>query len=592
MAETGLHCIPAPSPLARGFQRAPVCGTGRGPGAVHLSTFYPVVSSPNHNGITVNRSVNPVHRTFFLAAHSCMHAASKGHHSLPPASRRASPAASCSSKIHSIRSSPLGTQSGFNRFDPLSSTTLTAAKPGQFSKLRGRFRTKAVSTETDEGVDEKSEQGDELPIEVVDGAEAVLKGDGLPKRWVIVGLCFTAFLLCNMDRVNMSIAILPMSQDYGWDSQTVGVVQSSFFWGYLLTQVAGGVWADRIGGKKVLGFGVVWWSVATVLTPFAAKLGLPALLAARACMGVGEGVAMPAMNNLLARWVPKTERSRALALVYSGMYLGSVTGLGISPSFIHQFGWPSVFYSFGSLGAVWAVVWSRNAYSTPFDDPNISQSEKDYISQNVVKSSKVQKIPWRLLLSKPPVWAIISCHFCHNWGTFILLTWMPTYYHDVLGFNLTESGIYSVLPWLTMAVCSNTGGWIADTLVSRGYSITFVRKAMQSIGFLGPALCLSQLSSIHDPKLAVLCMMLSQGSDAFSQSGLYSNHQDIGPRYSGVLLGMSNTAGVLAGVLGTAATGYILQNGSWDEVFTVAVGLYLVGTVIWNVFATGEKIFD
>jgi ACS family sodium-dependent inorganic phosphate cotransporter len=86
----------------------------------------------------------------------------------------------------------------------------------------------------------------------------------------------------------MSIAILPMSVDYGWDAQTVGLVQSSFFWGYLLTQVAGGVWADRIGGKKVLGFGVIWWSVATVLTPFAATLGLPALLAARACMGVGE----------------------------------------------------------------------------------------------------------------------------------------------------------------------------------------------------------------------------------------------------------------------------------------------------------------
>ena len=45
--------------------------------------------------------------------------------------------------------------------------------------------------------------------------------------------------------------------------------------------------------------------------------------------------------------------------------------------------------------------------------------------------------------------------------------------------------------------------------------------------------------------------------------------QDIGPRYSGVLLGMSNTAGVLAGVLGTAATGFILKNGSWDEVRTL-----------------------
>lgn len=85
---------------------------------------------------------------------------------------------------------------------------------------------------------------------------------------------------------------------------------------------------------------------------------------------------------------------------------------------------------------------------------------------------------------------------------------------------------------------------------------------------------------------------LPQGFDAFSQSGLYSNHQDIGPRYAGVLLGLSNTAGVLAGVLGTAATGFILQHGTWDEVWGVAVALYLVGTVVWNVFATGERVFD
>lgn len=59
-----------------------------------------------------------------------------------------------------------------------------------------------------------------------------------------------------------------------------------------------------------------------------------------------------------------------------------------------------------------------------------------------------------------------------------------------------------------------------------------------------------------------------------------------------MLLGMSNTAGVLAGVMGTAATGLILANGSWDDVWNVAVVLYLVGTVVWNVFSTGEQIFD
>ncbi len=58
------------------------------------------------------------------------------------------------------------------------------------------------------------------------------------------------------------------------------------------------------------------------------------------------------------------------------------------------------------------------------------------------------------------------------------------------------------------------------------------------------------------------------------------------------MLGLSNTAGVLAGVLGSLATGHILQNGSWSQVWDVAIGLYLVGTVVWNTFASGERIFE
>lgn len=437
----------------------------------------------------------------------------------------------------------------------------------------------SIRFKDDKKDDEEGEQGSD-----------VVWWEEFPKRWVIVILCFSAFLLCNMDRVNMSIAILPMASEYNWNSTTVGLIQSSFFWGYLLTQIAGGIWADTVGGKRVLAFGVVWWSVATILTPVAAKIGLPFLLVVRALMGIGEGVAMPAMNNLLSKWVPVSERSRSLALVYSGMYLGSVTGLAFSPFLIHQYGWPSVFYSFGSLGTVWVALWLSKAQSSPLEDPELRPAEKRLILSSRVSKEPVKSIPWKAILSKGPVWALIVCHFCHNWGTFILLTWMPTYYNQVLKFNLTESGLLCVLPWLTMAFSANLGGWIADTLVSRGFSVTSVRKIMQTVGFLGPAFFLTQLSHINSPGMAVLCMACSQGTDAFSQSGLYSNHQDIAPRYSGVLLGLSNTAGVLAGVLGTAATGYILQHGSWDDVFKVSVGLYLVGTVIWNLFSTGEEI--
>jgi hypothetical protein len=47
----------------------------------------------------------------------------------------------------------------------------------------------------------------------------------------------------------------------------------------------------------------------------------------------------------------------------------------------------------------------------------------------------------------------------------------------VLHLDLTKSSLLSVLPWMTMALCANLGGWLADSLVDRGYSVTLVRKA-------------------------------------------------------------------------------------------------------------------
>lgn len=72
------------------------------------------------------------------------------------------------------------------------------------------------------------------------------------------------------------------------------------------------------------------------------------------------------------------------------------------------------------------------AYSTPKDDPDLGDEEKRLILGGNVSKEPVTVIPWKLILSKAPVWALIVSHFCHNWGTFILLTWMPTYYNQVL----------------------------------------------------------------------------------------------------------------------------------------------------------------
>jgi MFS family permease len=76
--------------------------------------------------------------------------------------------------------------------------------------------------------------------------------------------------------------------------------------------------AAAYGGKPVLLFAVLAWSLATALTPAAAGASVPVLVGVRVLMGVGEGVSLPAMHHLTALWCPLEERSRFVAFCNSG----------------------------------------------------------------------------------------------------------------------------------------------------------------------------------------------------------------------------------------------------------------------------------
>jgi ACS family sodium-dependent inorganic phosphate cotransporter len=175
-----------------------------------------------------------------------------------------------------------------------------------------------------------------------DAAQSVFAISRWPQRYTIAGLFFLATLLCYVDRVSISVAIIPLAREEGYDAAAQGLVFSAFFWGYFWPQLAGGWLADRYGGKGVLGFGVALWSVATFITPAAARSSFALLFGARILLGLGEGVNFPAIHSLTASWMPPRERTRTLSLNFSGMYLGTVVALILSPMLIEAFGWRSI----------------------------------------------------------------------------------------------------------------------------------------------------------------------------------------------------------------------------------------------------------
>ena len=256
---------------------------------------------------------------------------------------------------------------------------------------------------------------------------------GWPARYTVTLLAAIAVFICYMDRVIVSVTIIPMAADFGWNPEQQGRVLSSFFVGYLLTQVAGGWLAERYGGKMVLGLGVVFWSLFTLLTPIAAAGGMVALLVTRILMGVGEGVTFPSIYALFGRG-PATERSRAVGILFSLIPLGSVFALLATPWIVGHYGWETAFYVFGAVGFLWWAFWQRLASSTPEQHPGVTPDQLAEIrGDRPDETPGTPPPPLSRLLRTPAVWAIIVCHFCANWGSYVLLAWMPTYINKGLG---------------------------------------------------------------------------------------------------------------------------------------------------------------
>lgn len=416
-------------------------------------------------------------------------------------------------------------------------------------------------------------------------------GERWPRRYTVVLLSFLAVFVCYIDRVNISVAIIPMAADMGWSPELQGRVLSSFFIGYLLLQVVGGRLADRYGGKAVLGAGVLLWSLFTALTPPAAHAGFALLIVVRILMGTGEAVTFPSIYTLYSRWVPLTERSRAVALANSGIPLGTVFALVVTPIIVQRLGWEWAFYLFGGAGVLWYLFWHLRVTSNPEYAADIAAASAG--SAPDAAATGPAPVPWRALLTAMPVWAIIVAHFCNNWSLYVLLSWLPTFVNQGLGIDYAAVGWVTMIPHLASFLFLNVAGTVADRLIASGMDVGRVRKLMQTIGFGGIATALLIVGHVETAWMAIAIMTVGNALAAFVTGGFAVNHMDIAPRHAGTLMGITNTAGTIPGIIGVYVTGVILDaTGSWALVFGVAAGVTLAGLAFYLAFSSGRRLID
>ncbi len=398
-----------------------------------------------------------------------------------------------------------------------------------------------------------------------------------PAAYTVVLLCFAAAFISYIDRSNISVAAIAMKEEFHWTETTKGVVLSSFFIGYILLQIVSAMLANKYGGKLLLGVAVIWWSIWTMLTPAAAYTSLGALIAARIALGLGEAAVFPGCINLIGRWVPVHQRSRAVALVTSGLSLGTVFSLPVTGWLVRSYGWPNPFYLFGAVGLVWALVW----FPLIGNGRGVAEEAAPHGARN---------IPWAALLRTPAVWAIFVNHFCHNWVLYVLLAWLPSYIKATFGVSVATAGLLAAAPSLVAFLSANTAGTIADRMITAGRNRTSVRKLMQSIGIFGAAAFLLMVPLATTTTLGVLLMCGSAGALGCCAAGFSSNAFDVAPRHAEIVWGISNTFATVPGIVGVAATGWMVERtGSYASAFLLTAIIAITGGVVFLLAGSGER---
>ncbi len=420
-------------------------------------------------------------------------------------------------------------------------------------------------------------------------------------RW-LVSMTVLAVYICMIDRIAISIAIIPMAEENGWSPTVQGAVMSAFFLGYVTLQIPAGYLSDRFGGKWVLGLGVLFWSLFTLLTPASAALGISILLACRFLMGVAEAVTWPSIYSLYSRWVHPDRRASAVGLMNSGISGGSVIALICTPWLISVWSWQGAFYLYGLLGILWFAIWapiarSRPTVKTDWDASKAAlantTSVQDEDQAQMLSQPVYPRLTVRGMLRSRAVWAIAIAHICINWSLYLVLSWFPTFVNRELGADLQLAGFLALAPTLVSLIMAPTAGRLFDRLVARGADRLKIRRWMQSIAFLGITGAMLGITLTDSLVVSVTVITLSNALTAFSIGGFATNHLDIAPNQSGLLMGVTNTLAAVSSSLSVFVSGWIqTATGGWDAVFQTAAGVSLLGAVIYVRMSGVKREFD
>jgi MFS transporter, ACS family, glucarate transporter len=400
-------------------------------------------------------------------------------------------------------------------------------------------------------------------------------------RYRVVAFAVALASVTYLDRICISILAPSMMRDLSLSRMEMSAVFSAFAIAYASFEIPSAWWGEKVGTRRVLTRIVCWWSAFTMLTGLVTNYVV--LLAVRFLFGIGEAGAWPNAARTFSKWIPVPERGRVQGLFFAGAFLAG----GLTPALVGflepHLGWRGVFLSCGVLGVIWAALWYRWFRDEPSEHPQVGAEELAHILKgrgdsqpHHASASVLQRF-----IGNPSAWALCLGYFSNSYGSYFVMTWLPTYLAEARGFQPGAMALFAGLPML-LAVCSNLIGGVTTDYLSAKLGLRLGRASIGVVSYVVAAIAMMLAAIEQDSQRAAILLAVATASSMFALAAHWASAIDIGGRNSGVLSAAMNTTGQAGSIVSPFVTAYLVQHyANWALPLHVMAALYLFSALTW-----------
>ena len=258
----------------------------------------------------------------------------------------------------------------------------------------------------------------------------------------------------------------------------------------------------------------------------------------------------------------------------AGAISGPIVGLIAA-----AYSWRISFLAVTVIGLVWLLFWWWLVTDTPAQNPRVGHAERDLVSQSRAETvtAEADATPISQWLLSPTVLAIALAFFSYNYVLYFFLTWLPSYLTDVHHLAIKQMSIITVIPWLFGSLGMVSGGMLSDFLYRRTGNPVLARKIVLVGALACAAVLVTLVTQVESLEAAIA---LIAGANLFLlmvPPNCWGLIQETVPsRRVGSVGGYVHSLSNIAGIIGPAVTGFIVQYGGGYGVSFALAGLMVI----------------